>query len=427
VANMLNVVEVIDPRAAKTVPKARKKAWDGALEERSRAQWLKGVGDTKWREPGIHTFIDDVVKERVDAVQGLAWDAFLEDDQLPVPMHKEADPVLRNVSVSPRGELGDILDVVTALGFAVIPFEYLNPKAYEREGCGMKEAIKAFGGLKDRMDVYVVCPPNYYSLQRNIVADDPNQQIFAGRNEQAFMALRLTLPTLRAMQAQIKAMQVNQAALQRGQQYNREQVDEVRAGMTALRVQVEALETDVQAQLDQMQESISSTLQVETQKAVSAAAAVLNSRAGKATKAKAQALLDSVAGGKLLDVSAAAAALEDIEFDVLDPMMFALKKGTKLFDRGAAALMGPCWGPDFADIIAAAAGLVVDKARREKAETALQVWGCYAERAPVRVQGVEHGYDAMNEYLDQSRREAAAKARRRESSALRSSLPRRRR
>jgi hypothetical protein len=401
VANLLDVVASTNAKQVPVVPEVIEARWVKATTEQDHVRWLqsrmpavRGYGGPTKKEKTQLAWANEVIADSDKAVEDLLWGTFLESDQLPVPMADRAPKILNNLRTTPRAPLADLMEVTRRLGFIVVPWEYLSPASYTSEPQGMQEAITTFGALDGRLDVYVICPPTYYSLENHINAANPNRQIYAGKNEQAFMALKLTLPTLRSMQLQINVLKQNQATLGRDM---RDAVAQLAQGQKDLATQVEQLKMDVNAQLKQMQDTLAAELRSSTQAAVLEAGRIVSmNRASKKDKAKAQAVLDSLGNMNLKDVNEALAKLEQITWDLLEPLMFALKPGTQLRAPNADAILGPCWGPDFADIIATAAELKVDKAKRKEAETSLEVWGNIYSKKSARQKAEQR---ALDEYI----------------------------
>lgn len=391
-ANLLNLVPMKSPETISEVPEAVRASWATATSDQDQAKWVKRRAANDNNVKGLHDWADKVVSETDQAVEDLCWSTFNKEKQLPAPMKERASSLLTKMMVTPRASLLDILEVTQKLGFVILPFEYVDPVAWRSEDEGTQRAIHEFGRLgggtetirKDyldktithptRMDVYVVCPPIYYSLDKHINAADPNKAIFAGKNDQAFMALSLTLPTLRAMKTQIEVLEQNQQTLNADYSRTRNVVQQTVLSTSGLKKQVDELRTSVVAQLGRMQEMIDGEIR-STAEAALRTATSLDSRASKEDKTEAQRIIDSL-GSKisLKDTREALNALEAIRFRIEEPLMFALERGTALRDRGAKAALGPCWGPDFADIIATAVGLHPDKQLREDAEKMLHVW-----------------------------------------------------
>lgn len=374
-ANLLNVVEGVKPENPKALRPKVKDAWEKAVQEKAHADWLERQDFADGSEVG--SFVTNIVKERDKALDDLVWNEFQETDMLPTPMLDVAKPVLQKLANTPRGQLGDLLDVTQKLGFIIVPWEYLNRKSFEAEEPAMQGAIKEFGTLDDKLDVYVICPPTYYSLGRHLKAKDPNKQIYAGKNSQAFMALKMTIPTLRTMQTQIKILEDNAKEARKEREQLRSAVQRLAKSQEMMGVQLREMQSSVQQQLNEMQETIRQQIEANVRSAVDRAMGIQRSgRASKAQRAEAQSILKALGKSpNLKDSKKALAALQNLSFDVLEPLMFAVPKGTSLQGPpNTPVFIGPCWGPDFEDIIAVASGLKVDQKKRESLEIELAQW-----------------------------------------------------
>jgi len=373
-ANLLDLVTTAAPPTHEAVPQDLQPRWEAATTEQERAQWLTERTRTHRAGDKVTKWATKVVTEADEAVDKLCWESFVNTDQLPVPMKDRASPALVKMMSTPRAPLSSILDVTEKLGFVILPFAYLDEKAYASEDRGMRTAITEFGALDDNLDVYVVCPPTYYSLEKHLASDDPNKPIYAGRNAQAFMALRMTIPTLRSMQVQIDVLEKNQKTMRNDYDRMRFAVEQTVANMNTLQEQMSTMQRDVSTQLQQMNEQIGITREQTTRSAVEAAARV--AEIGDQEQAeRARSILAALGPeSKLVDAQEALAQLEGMVWSIEEPLLFAIKPGTSLQDRKALAFIGPCWGPDFEDIIAVAVDLAVDSDRREAAEKMLDVW-----------------------------------------------------
>lgn len=371
-ANVLDVIDIYpDDDPAQLGPDAEKKLGD-IDEELSRVRWL----GTKIEQGGIeyqhrrrfdelHTKVRDDARESEKAFY---WETFCEHGQLPVQIQGRAPGLLKKLAVTPRASLAEIREITTRLGFVIVPWAYLSEKSYAQEPQAMRVAIDEFSKVDEHMDVYVVCPPMHYSFGKHLDSDDPNKPIFAGKNEQAFMALQLSLPPLRAMQAQVKVLAQNQENLGRG-------YSELRTVQSQQARAVQDMQESIQTQLGQIQQRIEADIRDATMQLVREAQALAGQdRLSVASKAKLDAVLSALNKDKatLKDIRSAADELASVRFELFEPMMFAIPKGTSL-RADVPAYIGPCWGPDFEEILLVAASLQ-RKGRREDAEKKLAVW-----------------------------------------------------
>lgn len=351
------------------IPEASVRPWEQARLEEERAAWLATKAGSHSSE--VRKWTGEVKQAADKAVNDLRWKTFLDVDQIPAPMQAGAPGIFDQLAKTPRVQLAEIVEVTDKLGFVILPFQYLAKKSYESESSAMRGAIERFAALDGQLDVYVACPAMYYNLDQHIEAADPNRQIFAGRNDQAFMALGLTLPTLRGMRAQIDTMKATQREMERNQREMQRMIEQNTRNIAQLAASVTQMRTEFTARLDQMQETINGQLRDTVERAVQTAHTI--QQAGGDVSA----LLTQLKGAtNLVDAKAISKRMDEVSFQLLEPLMFALKPGTRLRDRHATAILGPCWGPDFEDFIATAVGLTVDKERRTRATQELTVWGC---------------------------------------------------
>jgi hypothetical protein len=64
----------------------------------------------------------------------------------------------------------------------------------------------------------------------------------------------------------------------------------------------------------------------------------------------------------------AAAAYAVASFSAVDPLIFAIRKGEKI-TGDTTAIIGPCWGPDFSEVLLEVSGLEVIANQRKKLES----------------------------------------------------------
>ena len=311
---------------------------------------------------------DTLAAEQRKVIDDSLWDVYYKEQQLPEVMTKQAPNAVHWAMNSPRANLESILNVVDRLGLVVLPVEYINPKAWAAEGYEMKQAIGLFSelagstaqmadGVKKtprRQDVYVVAPPSYYDISRHISAENPNLQIYAGKNEQAFLAMTMMVPTLRVMRSNIDMLNANQKSMDSRLSRVEDRSDQMSAMLKAQQDQLNRLRTETEAQLERLQKQVDGEVKRETERALRHYA-----EAGVSNDPEARRIFETLksSDSSLVDLRQAADALASVSFRILDPMMFALNPNVSLDSRQGSALIGPCWGPDFADIIIEALGL----------------------------------------------------------------------
>lgn len=371
--NLHSLMDTLDIEEMAEVPAYARNTFNEAQEGLQHIKWVKDRANRTQRE-----WIDSLETSTKAQLDGAAWDVYIKENQLPIPMQRTAPQMLQWASKSPRASLESILEVVDKLGFVVLPVEYVNEKAWANESSEMKTSIRQFSQLAGfanpndeknpiprRQDVYVVAPPSYYSIDKHIDSANPNLQIYAGKNEQAFLAMTMMIPTLREMRSSIKALASNQQAM------GRSMVDLTRL-MEDQNKRLDDLTKSTSLQLERLQKQVDSQIKSETERVFRS---LSDDRV--ANDPEARRILESLrqSGDSMIDLKKAADALAQVSFRILDPMMFALNIGTNLDAREGHALIGPCWGPDFADIIVEALGLKRDRVKERKLTSKLNEAG----------------------------------------------------
>lgn len=227
---------------------------------------------------------------------------------LPTLLVEENGDVLSKLSESPKVSLSEAKRIADTLNFVIIPFAYLDVRSYKSENHGVKAAIASFtdSSLKDVITPYVICPVQFYSVE-NHVASGLDLPIYAPPSlVQTFMAIGINVPMFRTMKHEMKQM--------------RNDIHYMDSRIQNLDSQVKNLSTQVQQLANQVQMQLQQAMIREAQ-----------------------------ANSKL-------AALESSRFSSEEPMLLGLPNGTGIFDN-KWAFMGPCWGPDFEDIVMAAMNL----------------------------------------------------------------------
>ncbi len=257
----------------------------------------------------------------------------IESGALPEELLFEGDPITL-AAQSPKVLLADVRRMADRLSFLLMPFEYLDDRAYQLENYQVTAAIKGFvQDLANWFDIYVLAPIQYYSVNKHVRAKT-DSSLYAGKDvAQAFIALAMSIPMFRAILGDVEDL--------------RQRVDRVNARVVSVETELKNLarridELQVQAQRQQ-------------------AEALL---AQERTTALQRQLETEISRGA---------------FIALDPVLLAVPKGTGPQADGVA-IVGPCWGPDFADVIINALGFKrVDGQRKLLSEMAGR-WGGTASR-----------------------------------------------
>lgn len=229
---------------------------------------------------------------------------------------------------APKVQVTYLHEVADQLGFALMPFKYMDDAAYRNEHWEIKRRIEGFNKLSDTFDIYALSPVSFYSVKKN-VEDSEDLPIYAPPAAvQAFMAISMSIPMFRSMRIELKAL-INK-------------VDDIGERLSRTEREVKNLASRVE-QLAK---------QVESQQF-----AMLEARA---VKLKLEDELEK----------------ERSTFFAMDPMLFAIPKSRTILDKGWA-ICGPCWGPDFPDIVAKLLKLNVVTDQRKMLSVESGKWSKY--------------------------------------------------
>lgn len=236
---------------------------------------------------------------------------------LAVPPLQETLDVWGQLSQTPKTTTASIRELCDALGFIIIPMDYLDPRSYKDEDRSVREQITLFAKL-DGLQAYVLCPIAHYSMDRHVHAQDPNLPIYAGRHQQTFMSVQMAIPALRTIVVDLEAMKSQMKGIE-----SRMQSAENNMQMLARLLQ------DVQRQVQEQQRQIALE------------------RADRAVRDKIR-------------------RLEVTRFSALEPMAFTVREDADILTGSELAFVGPCWGPDFEEIVFTALRLAKKKGQRKE-------------------------------------------------------------
>lgn len=225
----------------------------------------------------------------------------------------------------------DVKDIVDKFGFVAMPASCLHEDAYNLAEWPKRKQIDRFKSFKDSFEVYVIAPLEYYSLENHVRKNTDESPVYSGVHEQTFNAITITLPMFRTMDTQITTLTKDSQMM-----------------ATNLRV--------IQTGLNQMRTSINR----------------LQEQFDKQQKAQ---MLQAL---KLEEQKRELEAMERSRIRSMDPLMIAFKKGTDINSEEFNELpcfVGPCWGPDFSELVATALDLKVIKNQRSLlTKTATELW-----------------------------------------------------
>lgn len=246
-------------------------------------------------------------------------DLLLQNNSLPSDLiASESNDDISRMAQTPKTSLSHLRELADKLGFILTPFDYLDDRSYKDEDYKVKHAISNFNAkLNPWFQTYVLSPIHFYDVQKH-VASEVDLPIYANKDAaQAFMAINMAIPMFRTLSMNIDQLRDHAKNLSKVVSKNTQELANLSKRITALEAQVEA----------QRQQ------------------AILQERRNQEMRAQ----LEQLQSRR--------------EFWAYEPLLFAFSKNLTINDEGIA-LVGPCWGPDFKDIVFTALDLKVIKNQR---------------------------------------------------------------
>lgn len=222
---------------------------------------------------------------------------------LPKQLHAERDP-MTVASISPRMELSDCRKICDQLGFIMFPFEYIKdeflPK-YDRREINVKVSVDGFvQNLPSFYKLYVLAPVSAYDIQKHLVAKT-DMEIYSGMNHGAFMAISISMPFFRTLNHKVQKLDHQMREM-------RHEIDSTKNEIKALTVRVSELEKKLEAE----------------QKA------------------------------RLVEMTRIKQEMEELRQARVwpqEPLLLGVPSTTSVGSGDGSCIVGPCWGPDFDDIV----------------------------------------------------------------------------
>lgn len=257
---------------------------------------------------------------------------------------------LGKLNSSPRSKLSDLMEISKIANMIVIPVDYLNPQSYSEEKYDLRQSIDRFqiSSKRVKMDTYVICPLRHYSILHHLKSDNPNGQIVGNAYAQNFDVLAMMMPAMIMFTDRL-------TNVEGGLQSLYAKINTLDASMKGVVRGMESMEK----QLSQLQEKVEKQ-QLEMLKQQKEAEEL------KLAQARMEVELNQLRTSQRQAYS---------WFMAYEPLMFSVPHGTDLTCDKAQAIVGPCWGPDFDEIVAAALQLKMKKGQREKlSNIILDIW-----------------------------------------------------
>ena len=248
-------------------------------------------------------------------------------------MRKYWDTLAR-LSDSPSITLSSARDLADKLDMVLFPFGYIDSRSYNSENYDMKQMISKFNKevTEYGYDVYVLAPLNHYSLTSHVKHKNPAKPIYAGKNSMVFTSISLNIPLFRTIMNELDTL--------------RDSVDNLNGTISNVKQNMQLMQdqiTNLQRQVDlQREQQIKQQLENENK------LKALNSK------------------------------LEEMAFNVTDPVMIAFPKGTDInnpADFIKNGIVGPVWGPDFDGVALYSLDLEIMKDQRNLLNKTVQrIW-----------------------------------------------------
>lgn len=217
---------------------------------------------------------------------------------------------------TPQMQLEDARHIAERLRFVLIPLSYMRDEARSMAFDYVGDALDQFEEkLMERFNIYVLCPPAMYDVFAH-VKSDASLDLYAA--DPGLSALGLQIPVLRSMWQEMRAL--------------RARIDDAESRLKRVEDNVRALQT----QLNNLQQQIAEQRRREERRR----------------------------------------KIEAEQFMIDEPMALAIPKSASVHDD-VRAVVGPCWGPDFDDIVMEAAKLKKIKGQREQLDETIhsQLYG----------------------------------------------------
>jgi hypothetical protein len=245
------------------------------------------------------------VKETVSkGYNKLRGDILRETGTLPKTLSYGSKDGLSRLSESPKVKLSEARKLSNTLGFPIVPYSYMNANAPTWDE---RRAIEGFveATLLAGMQPYVLCPMTAYQVTKHVAAEGiyADLPIYAPKDiSQAFAAINMSIPMFRSLQKNVD--------------HNGKRISKVEADIVSLSTKLDQLAAQVE---QQQREAIEARVEQDTR--------------------------STAEGKRLIEAS--------MLVRVYDPMLLAIPADKSIHDK-TWAIVGPCWGADFPDIVLAA-------------------------------------------------------------------------
>ncbi len=225
------------------------------------------------------------------------------------------------VSQTPKSNLSDLKDIGERLNMSIIPSEYVDSVSYSKEDHKTVESIENFYRESERngFTCYMLGPINFLDVWKCVNDKKELMQMWANEKHQNVLdAVSLSIPTFKNIISRIELIEENMDSCKNDTLKLQKQIDNVCDRVNALErktLQLEAEQMKMKADFDRVEKQAAKNAQ----------------------------------------------EIKTI-WSARDPLLFAVPNGTDiLFDDNVIAFLGPCYGPDFPDLMAELKSLKVNK------------------------------------------------------------------
>ena len=319
----------LSPKASRKVPGSLQSDYKALLEEKTKI--FGAIAKTT-------QLIDSVEKNRF---LHRRIDFFNRMGTIPTSLELNKNDPLSLASQAPRIELSELRKTAEKLDFVLVPFDYVRPVAYESESDDTKNVISNFNTEMSRIGlVYTLCPVNGYDVLRHVQAKN-DLPVYGNP---FFQTLSTLLPIHRVTFAAINHLQ--------------KRVDQLAA-------KTDSLEQDFNVQMESISQEFSRRIdEIASQNRLRIADRLKTKEIKKQVNAQ----------NANITLQQLAAQVQSFVSAIGDPLMFMVPKGTNVLSDDASCIVGPCWGPDFDDIVFTVFGLKKIPGQREAIVQEAKKW-----------------------------------------------------
>ncbi len=231
------------------------------------------------------------------------------------------DP-LSVASVMPRSSLGEIRKIADMLGFIVMPFDCMAEEGWNEESEDVRKCIHNFyNGMKSIRNVYVLSPIGLYDFDKHVQGSHLLPIYAAPPLQQTITSVEIVLPFCRATYRRLVRLD--------------EDLTELHEEMGDIKLQLHSLEQRMQSLENFRQQQQRENARQKRQEAIEA---------------------------------------QRIAMTMNEPLMFAVNREHDIVSGDGQIILGPCWGPDFDDIVEAMIAVKKKKNQRNRLSHAAQQW-----------------------------------------------------